>query len=262
MNVQLETITPEKARVMLAANTGNRPFRPKRLRTLIDEVNSGQWKVNGDAIRFSSDGELIDGQHRLTAIIQTGKSIQTLVIRGLEPEAKYSIDLQAARTGGDMLAMNGEKNAVLISAALPHIHEYMTKGFITGNPGITPRKFPELMELYDTVRDLAPRCHNCKLMYPSILVALYYLFYTKDPEKAGEWVSLLNTGAGLTPGHPILVFRERLIRSQCNPRQKLSRVEQFALAIKSWNLWRANKSAKRITWMHDGGRGESFPTIS
>lgn len=58
-------------------------------------MRNGNWKANGEAIKFSSTGRLLDGQHRLRACVKEQVPFTTLVIRGLEDEA------MAARSGDE-----------------------------------------------------------------------------------------------------------------------------------------------------------------
>jgi len=64
MKINQVIITPEIAAAMLETNTMNRPLSMPHVRKLSDALLRGEWVVNGDAIRISSNGFLIDGQHR------------------------------------------------------------------------------------------------------------------------------------------------------------------------------------------------------
>ena len=47
------------------------------------DMEKGHWQLNGEPIKFYVDGSLADGQHRLSAIISSGASIQSVVLRNL-----------------------------------------------------------------------------------------------------------------------------------------------------------------------------------
>jgi hypothetical protein len=74
-------ITPSIAEIFLTRNVSN--FRPLS-QSVIDgyaaDMAAGHWKANGDTIVFSTDRILRNGQHRLKAIIKSGKTILTYVI--------------------------------------------------------------------------------------------------------------------------------------------------------------------------------------
>jgi hypothetical protein len=65
LTVKLETITPEQAAIWLTRNRRNRPIRRTRVARYADAMRRGHWRVNGEAVIFDSEGNLLNGQHRL-----------------------------------------------------------------------------------------------------------------------------------------------------------------------------------------------------
>jgi hypothetical protein len=94
MNVTttLETITPARAKTMLDHNTKNRALRPAWVRALARCITEGRWHVTHQGIAFNGDGSLLDGQHRLEAVVLANKPAKMLVTRGLTCESMYAID--------------------------------------------------------------------------------------------------------------------------------------------------------------------------
>lgn len=62
-----EVITPERAAEMLSKNKSNRKINQANVRRIADDMLTGNYKLNGETIKFYADGTLADGQHRLTA---------------------------------------------------------------------------------------------------------------------------------------------------------------------------------------------------
>ena len=106
MLVELRTITPDIAKEMLLKNTNNRPVSEKHVRRLAKEITEDRWQLNGDTIRFNGT-RLVDGQHRLLAVVKSGKAIETLVVDGLESDVFKTIDIGKIRSNGDTLAADG-----------------------------------------------------------------------------------------------------------------------------------------------------------
>jgi len=104
----IETITPEYASEVLRLQNGrNRTIREYRVVNLAFAMENGQWKTeSNDAICFDTNGQLINGQHRLSAVVLTGKPIEMLVGRNLPSESFSVIDTGAKRTGADFLRAN------------------------------------------------------------------------------------------------------------------------------------------------------------
>ena len=63
-------ITPELARGMLIDNEGNRRKRELWVNYLANCIRNNEWKPTHQGIAFSENGKLLDGQHRLHAIIK------------------------------------------------------------------------------------------------------------------------------------------------------------------------------------------------
>ena len=77
----LETISPEVARQYLERNKNNRSITKERVLALLRDIQSGAFAVTHQCIAFNKHGDLIDGQHRLTAIVQSGATVQMYVAR-------------------------------------------------------------------------------------------------------------------------------------------------------------------------------------
>lgn len=104
ITAKVETITPEIAKTMLGENVNNRRISRDNVNLFAREIRNGEWRFNGEAIKFSKDGRLLDDQHRLLAVIAADKPLTTLVIRGLEDETQQTMDSGKTRTLGDVLA--------------------------------------------------------------------------------------------------------------------------------------------------------------
>src|SRR5262245_16276311 len=103
--ISVETITPESATNWLRANQHNRPVRRRHVAFLAKQITDGHWQLNGQTIIISEDEQVLDGQHRLLAVIEAGRQIQSLVVYGVDPVAFKTIDTGAVRTGADALCL-------------------------------------------------------------------------------------------------------------------------------------------------------------
>ena len=96
-------ITPELAKKWLAANKDNRHARPSHINNLAREIKNGKWTLTHQGIAFSSAGRLIDGQHRLEAIIAAGEPVFMAVFIGLDDNMFGALDRGIRRTLTDEL---------------------------------------------------------------------------------------------------------------------------------------------------------------
>ena len=91
-------ITPDLAKKWLAANKDNRHARPSHINKLAMEIKNGIWKLTHQGIAFSSDGRLIDGQHRLEAIVTANKPVFMAVFIDLDDNMFGALDRGIRRT--------------------------------------------------------------------------------------------------------------------------------------------------------------------
>jgi hypothetical protein len=65
---------------MLASNTvlrtsKTRPLSQRKIQTLADQMKSGNWTATPCAVAASEDGRILDGIHRLHAVVQSGQTV-------------------------------------------------------------------------------------------------------------------------------------------------------------------------------------------
>lgn len=107
----VETITPAIAEKLLLLNTSNRPVKQGNVDRIASAMQNGNFYPNGDCIRIDQDGNIIDGQHRLLAIIKSGLSFAFEFKRGfVRKEAYMSIDGGSRRSLADRLKHFGFKD--------------------------------------------------------------------------------------------------------------------------------------------------------
>ena len=116
ISTTIENITPTIAGKMLERNTRNRPVNETNLAALAKEISNRNFALTGESIKFSKDGTLLDGQHRVMAIMKAGVAIKTIVIRGLENDSFKYMDTGRTRQASDVLAIEGFKNSTRLAA--------------------------------------------------------------------------------------------------------------------------------------------------
>lgn len=102
---KIEVVTPEKAKEMLRHNLKNRKVKPLEVEALVREIDRGNFYTTHQGIAFDECGDLIDGQHRLFAIVKSGKAVRIMVTTGLPHNAVNGIDRGVSRSTSDILTM-------------------------------------------------------------------------------------------------------------------------------------------------------------
>lgn len=118
MKIKLETVTPEIARELLKNNTRNRKVREAHVDFLASEMANGRWHPTSETIGISEEGQIVDGQHRLLAILQSGCTLELWVARDVPMSAQDYTDVGCSRTVADQLHLSdGVKDANLVVGA-------------------------------------------------------------------------------------------------------------------------------------------------
>lgn len=96
MTTEIVSVTPQMAEAWLKNNVANRKLRPTIVDTYASDMKSGRWVPSHQGIAFDSKGELVDGQHRLSAIVKSGVIVKMVVTTGVEQNE--NIDNHIKRT--------------------------------------------------------------------------------------------------------------------------------------------------------------------
>ena len=110
---QLMTITPLQAAFILEhKNKRNRKISDSTVEGYAGDMRNGKWTIGSESIAFYKDGYLQNGQHRLSAIVKSGVTIQSLVTFGLENDSINGTDQHRPRMAHDILTMKGELGSI------------------------------------------------------------------------------------------------------------------------------------------------------
>lgn len=261
-NVRVVTLTPAVATEILNRNILNRPLRSGHVEKLARDMAAGKWRMNAETIKIARGGAVLDGQHRLYAVIESGASIQAMLVEGLDEDVMPTIDTGIPRSFGDVISIRGGKNTTLTSSVVRLIKWYTT----SPRPGSVPTyTHSEMDEALGQHRDIPERvseitnaqAHKRKIAPGSVLGLVYTLAYRVDPDQAKQWLTLLGSGAGLDADHPVLQFRERMLKNR-ESKAKLRQEDVAALCIKSWNQFITGHRTNVLTWRTT----EPFPEIA
>lgn len=265
------TITPQMAQTWLdESKFENRRIENSRIKKLVSDIKKDKWVFDGTPIRFNGGGDILDGQHRLMAIVRAQKPVKSLVIRGLETTSKNTIDTGKVRTIGDLLHFNGQLNTTTLAAAARLSLGYdeckgdlgqwsKTVAHNTSNQEIIEecQKNHKLVKATQAIMNL----HYVRKICGSGTAALcYYLFMKSSAQHlADSFFTSLENGNNLTEDSAILVLRNTLsirdTKRQISGRRRSA--YNVALFIKAWNAWRSNATVQVLRYGFD----EEYPKI-
>lgn len=255
------------AKKMLEGNTDNRKLRKTRVSQYADAMKRGLWDIQNDAITISKSGKLLNGQHRLSAIIEADTACQCLVLRGVDESTYTVIDAGLSRTINDALGAAGQRtNATHLSP--------IVKTLVAMDAGLN---------IYDTNamalvqrQDILDYCGaNTEILEWTLGVArkadkavggirhawgvFAILAASKHgQEKVQEFVDAVVDGVGLKTGDSPLALRNWLGRQRGSWDRNASR-NNVAIYIHIFNKWMANEKVAVVKPL--GQTWDTFPEV-
>ena len=272
ISIEVKEITPELAKDILENhNNLNRNRNKEHVKSLLNNMKQGTWRFNGDTIRFDKDGQLIDGQHRLAALVEFGKPLTMIVVKGFDKETMKTIDQEIKpRNLADLFKMNGVKDAVNAASIINRffaINE--TNSFVSTNRtsratgtnvvsgDIIHRttidvKYNEYFsnpDLWDDILSYARRCNkNTRLLRASDIGGVYAFLYLRmhhsDEEIRGFFNRLCFTETDI---NVINLLRDMLIRDLTSKTPMTGFVKSQYL-VKTWNYYIIGKDVKVLSY--------------
>ncbi len=258
----IEVITPDIALEILGNHENNRNLRPRFVTSYARDMAAGNWTLNGESIKIDVNGNLIDGQHRLNAVIQAGVSVQMMVIRGLASETQTTVDLGLRRNGSDMLSMKGEKHAAIMSAALRRL-VLREQGYnmIRSAQAPTMAECLNFLDANPRVRrscQVAVEAHCDRILPPSATATVHFLTDKISPEQA-LWFFARLGDEDVPHGHPIRVMRAKVISARLSGHRP-NTDECVAYLIHAWNLYRKGRTVQILRPVSGPLSNTNFPT--
>lgn len=243
-------VTPELAREWLRNNTHNRKLRDRAVADYARDMAAGHWTLNGEAIKFATDGTVLDGQHRLRAVIDADTTVQMLIVVGLDPAAQETMDTGRKRTTGDVMGLRGEANAHTLAAVLRRIWAWKSGDYrFGGTYAATNRECADLLAQHPEIRrstEIAVRTRNAFPHIPqSSLGVAHHLFSTLALDEATWFFQRIADGAELPLGHPVLALRARVTSERLDS-VRMPESRHMAYLIRTWNAVREGRSLDRL----------------
>lgn len=214
MKIKLETVTPEIARELLKANTRNRRVRSAHVDFLASEMVNGRWKVTSETIAIDPQGIIVDGQHRLLAVAQSGTPIEFWVARDVPLDTQDVIDFGSQRSVADQLHLgDGIANANLMVGALRTITSiccyYQSVKLSTDAARLVYSEFGNDVEfVIENTRNFRPG-------FKTWVIGSLALAYSAD-RSAGPFIEAFGSGEGLLRGNPAKAARDWLVNARKN----------------------------------------------
>jgi hypothetical protein len=237
------------AKQLLEKNTSNRFVRRRIVLEYARQMKDGSWlEDTGEPIIIADEGTIIDGQHRLYAIIESGCSYNFLVVEGININVFPVIDTGIKRTPGDALYINGVSNSVNIAKGIRTYYNYkMSRMAINSTAPISNleliRQYNKRPKYWEGCYDMAAKWYRqSHLLSVGEYIGLFAYLDEIDSSDSYNFLSKFAEGTDLGKGNPIFVLREKFTQVKMSPTLTLTPVIKSAFIFKSWNAYREGRS--------------------
>lgn len=258
IDARIEIISPAEAKNILRKTEDlgffNRQERHHAIKRYAADMQNGRWKTTGETIKITRDGKLIDGFHRLRAVISANIPCEFLVARNVTEDAFEVIDTGQKRTLSDVMYIKGFKKYTKYTTAASKALAYFIKNkqYPPHGAGV---KYDQdtieniLLKHYPVMSEAAQfyAKKTMSLVNSSVLISTWTMFSTIDSEKTRAFFELVSTGANLTDFHPCLLLRNALyVKSK--GKHVLKTNHEAALVILAWNNFYKGKEMKLLRY--------------
>lgn len=257
-------ITPEMALDILTLNQQNRHVRKEDVARWVRDMKEGRWKETGGSICISKGMRLLDGQHRLISIHESGTTQVYNIITGLDEEVYTVIDIGRIRTGADVLSNNNFTHPTTMAAAIKSDIYYRRHNTLATNLHQSKVANYEITEWVNnqTATKLMETCveyahttlhKKAPFLSHSSWAFIYYILSCKNRSAATAFVTKLATGDGVstTTDSAIFLCRDRLVLmaiKKGNKKQSMWGSANFFvkahLIVTAWNWYRKGSRIK------------------
>jgi len=255
---KVQTITPKKAAEYLERNTANRPLSSRTVKDFAAAMRRGEWRITHQGVAFDSTGALVDGQHRLAAIVEADIPVEITVFTEVPEGAFDVLDTGKRRNAADVLAIDGEKSAVMLAAMVRTVWLYENRPELNwsgGDAGVSNHQIVASLEQHPKLRDFIPvgeQIATATGMIKSAAGAASYLVTQAARRDLTPWFDGIIEGTGLAKGDPRLQFRRVMFahtRKQAGQvmRRRETR-EHVTLYLKAFNAWTTNTPLTQLKY--------------
>lgn len=271
---QIMGITPEMASDWLSTRRwpNNRNISRSITAKYLGDMRGGRWKLTRQGIIFDTEGFLIDGQHRLSALANTppedlqakyGHPWLDFWVYPDEPTDTFdSYDQNFRRVAAHLI---NEPNSVALAAS---------SRFLASLKDQDPYSFPrfgrlstaEVLQTKDQWPELSrylPDAMTVKnrawVPVPAHMAVIAQAARTPlgTPEKINEWFDVLRSGVVDNGNDPRFKLRDRFLRDGRTLSTSNFRPVVYAMIVKAWNAHVKGEEINTLVWRSN----ERLPTV-
>ena len=211
-------LTPSMAARWLEGNTHNRSISQGHVERLAREMKAGRWRLTHQGIAFSVGGRLLDGQHRLWAVVMSDVTVPVRVFFNEPADVVEDIDGGLARSAADRMMLSGRFGDDIGKAHLATMR-CMVRGLwpprrmAFGEEADLLARHLSAIEFALTNLTMTVRAKGVSTAITRGVVAR--AFYSVDHARLIHFCAVLKGGIATGPAdEPIILLRDFLVRAE------------------------------------------------
>jgi hypothetical protein len=255
-------VTPELANeLLLQTPEHQRRLSAQTVRFYAQQMREGHWHATHQPIAIDTEGKVLDGQHRLAAVVLAKLPMEFVVAYGCDPSSFKIVDVGKRRTASQFiegLHSTAIAQAARILAWERDEQELVRQGSGRLNDAYVVRthvmSLAETLELVDQWPELEEFAIPADVVYRATridkathLAILCQAARADHADRIGSWLEGLTSGSELTLGDPRLALRNRWAEAQTKPPYAGDQVGRYHAVVRCWNAYARGDQLQRIS---------------
>jgi hypothetical protein len=190
-------VTPEIAKEYLSHSHGNRKLIKTKCEAYAREMIAGRWYLS-ENIKFDVDGNLLDANHRLNAVIIANVPVLFVVTTGYPKESLRGINMATPWRNDQISKAEGDCFSKY-HFSLPPILEHGIKGVENSSFGDFYKSYQDKKDMvlkYESALNFAAGlgCGHNRFVTTIILGVVARAYYSQDPDRLKHFIEVLQSG--------------------------------------------------------------------
>ena len=253
-------VSPALAAGWLLRNTRNRSVRLASVQSMARDMQGGRWIFSGGVIGFDTNGVLVDGQHRLMALIESGTTQRFIVVPNLAPDAMSVVDTGSKRSTADVLSLSDDTitNPSVVAATIRIAVSAEAGRLASNDVKATNGEITAWLNEHRNILEYTRRVSGSARHFDAPAAVVAYCWWrcaSIDVFEANQffedWIEVRTNGRG----DPLHTLYKRL-QSAKGSKERLPRPSQVALIFRAWNGRRKGESLHSLPISSRSGRIE------
>lgn len=271
--VTVKTLTPMDAKTLLSKSSNVRKLDESRVLSFTEMMRDGRFTLSSTAISVGEDGTLLNGQHRLSAVLASGLEQPFILLENAEEADVLIADDQGkARTLAQLLKHFEYGNEVNLSSAIRStilFHRAYNPNVETSGVSKTLVTIPEALKFLkanpsiERATTLASTAYtNIRMPVPAFAPIAFTLFHIDDSDAEHFCRQIASASPEIREGdQPIYAVRDAIMRQRASTTSRPNNRWCQAIIIKGWNSWRNGEAIGNLYFRTGGSKPETFPMI-